>query len=271
MRFYSCLLLITFTLSLEAKTVRICYEQNEMLPYAHGEGQVVPADPGPLPALIKQASVGAKLDLTLYRRPWKRCILDLEQDQADGIFPLIWTAERQQWAEFPRLATGELDPERYLWESIYAIFVQHGATLQWDGERFSQLKSGVASPPGYVAQQKLNQLGIRGPQNIPVQKGLLLVALGRLDGYVIDRHIGDHLIHTSGLSNRLTTLPSPFMSSKWYLALSKRFVRLHPDEAQALWNALEKVRNEQAAAINQLLQLPATPRGPANRFEASDR
>lgn len=250
MRFYFCLLSMAFALPLEATPVRICYEQSEMLPYTRGEGPEVPADPGLVPTRIKQAGAGANLDLVLYRRPWKRCLLDLEQGRAEGIFPLIWTAEREQWAAFPRLATGELDPRRYLWEGVYSIFVRHGAALGWDGERFSQLKNGVAAPSGYVAQQKLNRLGVRGPQHLEVEKGLWLVAMERLDGYVIDRHIGEHLIRKYGLNDSLTTLPIPFMSSKWYLALSKPFVRLHPDEAQALWSALEKVRHEQAATIN---------------------
>lgn len=249
MRFYFCLLSMAFALPLDATPIRICYEQSEMLPYARGEGPEVPADPGVIPALLKQAGADARLDLVLYRRPWKRCLLDLEQGRAEGVFPLIWTAEREQWAAFPRLATGELDPRRYLWEGVYSIFVRHGTTLQWDGERFSQIKNGVAAPSGYVAQQTLNRLGVQGPQHLEVEKGLWLVAMDRLDGYVIDRHIGEHLIRKYGLNDSLTTLPLPLMSSKWYLAFSRSFVSGHPDNAQALWNALEKVRLEQTATV----------------------
>lgn len=247
---YFFLLCLTLAFPLEATLLRVCYENSEMQPYTHGDD--VSPEPGFLPDLIEQASKESNLNLVFYRRPWGRCMLDLEQGQAEGIFPLIWTAEREQWAAFPQLATGGLDPERYLWEGSYSIFVRYGSNLRWDGERFSQLKNGVAAPFGYVAQQRLNQLGIPGPQHISVEKGLALVALKRLDGYVVDSLIGKYLIHKYGLNNDLTTLRVPFMSSKWYLALSKHFVRHHPDHAQELWTALEKIRHKQRDAARLL-------------------
>jgi polar amino acid transport system substrate-binding protein len=236
----------------EQPLLRICYEAEDSMPFLTDAEQ---AKPGLLVELVRSAAQQADLRLAFQRRPWKRCIIQLQAGQSDGIFAAIWQADRDAWGQFPGR-----DPERQqavdrnyrLWQVDYPIITRADSALQWDGQQFSGVQYGISAPLGYIASQRLQALGVesQGAINLSTEKALKLVALGRLDGYVVERQIGNTHIRKLGLQSDLRTLPLPLMQADWYLPLSHQFTRQHPQQAQRFWQALRDQRQRQEADLS---------------------
>ncbi|MEK8081664.1 substrate-binding periplasmic protein [Pseudomonas sp. XK-1] len=243
-------LMPTFVLA-EQSLLRICYENEDSTPFWSDYKQ---AKPGLIVELVQSAAQQAGLRLELQRRPWKRCILQLQSGQSDGIFAAIWQADRDVWGQFPGR-----DPERQeavdrdyrLWQVDYPIIISTDSLLQWNGQQFKGLQYGLSAPLGYIASQRLRALGVQAKVNPSAEKALQLVTLGRLDGYVIERHIGNTHIRKLGLQSDLKMLPLPLLQADWYLPLSHQFTRQYPQQAQRFWQALRDQRLRQETDLSQ--------------------
>lgn len=235
----------------EQAALRMCYETEDAPPFI---GDHQSATPGLLLELVKSAAQQLDLRLEFQRQPWKRCILQLQSGQSDGIFAAIWQADRDAWGQFPGR-----DPQREqpvdrnyrLWQVDYPIITRIDSPLQWDGQQFSGLQHGLSAPLGYIASQRLQALGVLATASHSAEKALKLVTLGRHDGYVIERQIGNTHIHKLGLQPNLKVLPIPLLEADWYLPLSHRFTDQHPELAQRLWQALREKRQHQEAELSQ--------------------
>lgn len=231
-------------------TLRLCYEEEDYPPFI---GPTTPANSALLIDLISSAAERSQLKLAWYRRPWKRCIQELQQGQADGVFAAIWLPERDSWGVFPGRQSGLATPDRRyrLWQVDYPILTRMGSGLSWDGERFTGVNRGLTAPLGYVAQQRLGTLGVLSKASHTAEKALRLVASGRLDGYVVERQIGLSLIHKLGLDGRVQMLPLPLMTADWHLPLSHQFVKRHPDLSARFWQSLGEERERRLKELTQ--------------------
>ncbi len=245
------LILTPLTAEAERPLLRICYEADNALPFWTDAEQ---ANPGLLIELIRSTAKQLDLRLEFQRQPWKRCVIQLQNGQSDGIVAAIWQADRDVWGQFPgRDPKHEqpVDRNYRLWQADYPIITRINSPLQWDGQQFSGVQHGLSAPLGYVASQRLQALGVLNTISLSPEKSLRLVSLGRLDGYAIERQIGNAHIRKLGLQSELTVLPIPLLQADWYLPLSHQFTRQHPQLAQSFWQALREQRQQQAKALTQ--------------------
>lgn len=253
------LLLPTTVLADAPQVLRICYETQDSLPFYSAVTDQSPAGPGLLLELIQAAAKQANLSLEFQRQPWKRCILQLQQGQSDGIFAAIWQPERDSWGQFPGRDTQSDAPvQRHyrLWQVDYPIIAHRDGTLGWDGAQFSGTRNGLSAPLGYVANQQLDALGVLAKPTYSAEIALKLVAHERLDGYVLERQIARHYIRTLGLQTQLVLLPKPLLNADWYLPLSHQFYRQHPEVAQRFWQALAEQREARSAELSKRYLTP---------------
>lgn len=247
------LLLILTPLAAQAERplLRICYEADDALPFWTDAEQ---ANPGLLIELIRSTAKQLDLRLEFQRQPWKRCVMQLQSGQTDGLFAAIWQADRDAWGQFPGRDSKHdqsVDRNYRLWQADYPIITRTNSPLQWDGQQFSGLQYGLSAPLGYIANQRLQELGALTKASLSPDNALKLVALGRLDGYAIERQIGNTHIRKLGLQSELTMLPIPLLQADWYLPLSHQFTRQHPQLAQHFWQALREQRQRQTKVLTQ--------------------
>lgn len=237
----------------ERPMLRLCHEVEDLPPYiitqTHDQ---LPPQPGLVLELIERAAEQAQVHLELHRQPWKRCIHAVQQGGNDGLFVVIWEAERDAWARFPGRdlqLQQPVDPRFRLWQVDYSIIVHKDTSLNWDGEKFSGVERGVGAPLGYVVRKRLETLGVLATTPPAADTALKLIALKRLDGFVIEREIGLNLIERLQLTGELRLLPLPLMQAEWYVPLSHQFYQRHPQVAERFWQALSEQREQLAAVL----------------------
>ncbi len=127
-----------------------------------------------------------------------------------------------------------------MWKGIYLVFRNKNKPEIWDGETFGDLNSGIGAPLGYVVEDLLKQQKALNQNSYTSLEALKLVAHNRLDGYVIDKEIGEYFIEQYQLEESITISPQPYYSDYWHLAFSKGFYQAFPHKADAFWQAISQ-------------------------------
>lgn len=255
-----CWLLVVLSIGLlpalamaeERTRLRLCIEDGGLPPYTSPPSHAQPGQPGLVIELVEQAARQIGVQVDLHQKPWKRCVRELGQGASDGIVMAIWQADRDAWGRYPGRdveADTAVDPERRLWRVTYPILVRAGSALQWDGQRFSGVVYGVGAPLGYVASQRLQELGVLAGGSLAPAKAVRLVAMGRLDGYVLEREIAQQMLERQQLQGQLAPLPVPLLETDWYLPLSHQFYAANPALAERFWQALGEQRERLGAEL----------------------
>lgn len=207
---------------------------------------------GLLPDMARAAGAEHGQAMTLQRHPWKRCIDMLRKGQVDALAAAFWSSERDSWGAYPKpagQATGAPDSNLRLWREEYRVFVPLQGKLRYDGVNFSGLSSGIGAPPGYLVWQQLKDAGVLSDSVLPPKIGLRLVALNRLDGYVIERSIGQNLLRVLGIGEQVRLLPQTYYEDDSYLVFSYQFQQHNPQLTQAIWHSLPAIREQYLKAL----------------------
>lgn len=220
-----------------------CYENQDYLPFVRHipDGSVSKGQNGVLPDLIIATAEQLGISIRFVSKPWKRCQVLLKAGEVDSIFAVIWQPEREAWGVFPK-RSGQPDERYRLWRVDYKIYTRKDTELSWDGVRFSGVKMGLSAPLGYVAEKKLEQLGVNSKTNFLPAEGLKLVSKMRLDGYVLESSIGDYLVQSEGVRDEVAPLPHPFFYADWYLPFSHKLFNRYPQVVKRFWHELGNVR-----------------------------
>lgn len=237
------------------KEMTFCYENQDYLPFIrHVSGDLVSEGKnGVLPDLVLQATKKLGIKANFVSKPWKRCIVLLQAGEVDGIFAAIWQPERDKWGVFPKIKK-QLNDRYKIWQVNYQVYSRKDSALEWDGQVFTGVVTGISAPLGYVAESKLHQQGVKSRTSYLPADGLHLVAKHRLDGYVLESSIGDYLIRSEGLDTDVQPLPIPFFSADWYLPLSHRIAKKYPQAPERFWRALAEVREANGETLKTLYQ-----------------
>ncbi|OZG71121.1 hypothetical protein BTA51_22340 [Hahella sp. CCB-MM4] len=228
-----------------ALALTVCYEEGVSYPYSLGRAALKQTQGGIVVDMLRQAAVHHHLILELRAWPWKRCLQSLQNNEVDGAFAIIWSAERDEIAVFPKENYSPETPPlgKYrLWRAQYPFFVNRSGEIHWDGNQISGYRFGFAAPAGYIAQQKLMRSGLHVSGELDLDTAFRMINLNRLDGYVIETAIGLHRLREMGLADQIITLPIPYMSADWYLAFSRGYFKEHRNTAWQIWQTLAEIR-----------------------------
>lgn len=227
----------------EPLKLRLVFQNADNFPYEVGDGETVNVGK-PGIALEMLQLVAQKLDLTFefQRLPWKRCFIELQRGQVDGLFSASFKPERMESGAYPMQA-GVVDVGRRLYSTAYVLYAFTGTAVQWDGKVFTVPPQSVGAVSGYSIVADLTKMGVK-----VVEIRNTFVAFKNLHAQFFDavaalELAGDAILkqHTAEWTNILKIAP-PLKTVHYYLMLSQQFVQAHPALAEDIWNTSGVIR-----------------------------
>lgn len=236
------LLLISMPSYASKMSLKICHENNYYPPYIFLEKQDAK---GILVDIIDAATKEVNISVELYARPWIRCQQDVISGQAHALFAMVKTEERSQKFAFP--------PEKklsdwYLWLAQYPVFTTKNTLF--DATSY-QTEKGIGAPLGYVVWDILKDKGWLSTYQYEPVEGLKMLAIDRLDGYVVERQIGIHLLEKNKLSAKVEVNNKLILQTQWYLPFNKDFYQAEKALVDKIWRniAIQRKRSEHSIRL----------------------
>ncbi|MBL4740659.1 MAG: hypothetical protein JKY12_06675 [Sneathiella sp.] len=199
---------------------------------------------GVLPDLLTQAALAVGVTPKYVGYPWKRCLELLKQNKVDATFPSIYLKKREVLGRYP-MAQGKEDKSRSLANVDYSIFTSRDNPVQWNGAFSKKQIPIIGAPLGYVVSQSLrDNHNIKANTQFLTLRGLQLVALRRLNGYVVEKLGGEAILRQEELEDKVIALNPPFEKHYWHLMISHKFYSEFPEISEDIWDQI-KVQREQ--------------------------
>ncbi len=136
-------------------------------------------------AVVAHALTTLKIDFTIKRLPWLRCMHDAQSGKFDGIIGIGWSGERALIFDFPGLSEAEPMKQYSITRADYYIYSIKGNSLSWDGYALSGLRYGIAAPKGYVVETLLKNLNAHKELDTGLDVSFELLVNKRVDGVVM--------------------------------------------------------------------------------------
>ena len=235
--FLYCFLLLSVGAVVAQPLVTICYESKGYPPFSYQQQNQ--KQRGLLVDLVTTAAKQAKIDVNFIRAPWLRCNKLLEQNKVQATFAMIRTEEREQLFAFPDEQLAASERNRYLWLARYPIFIQRNKAIDFNSY---QPNFGIGAPLGYVVSQQLADKGWLSPIQYNAEQGLAMVAANKLDGYVVEQSVGQHILKRLQLEQEVSASTWALVEAKWHVVFNQAFYNDNQARVELFWHQLNQLR-----------------------------
>ncbi|MFJ3486989.1 substrate-binding periplasmic protein [Pseudomonas sp. NPDC090202] len=190
--------------------------------------------------------------------PWKRCLLMLEQGEADGVLDIFKVSERDDLLLYPAEPLSEVS-----WVLFQANARPHPFNSLQD---LAGLTVGVS--PGYLYSPEFDASTLFTREPAPSHEANFgKLARGRIDLLVTDRLLGQQMLDTLKLRDQISQLPTVINRRDMFLALRRN---VGMDLLMQRFSAeLRRFKHEPAYA-QLVTRYTGEPPAPAQAPQASD-
>lgn len=217
-------------------TVKLCMEDRDIRPWITRDGG------GLNVVLLDRVASALGLRFEYQRLPWKRCLDKLKANQVDGAFGASFKPERVAYGVYP----GGVPPDAHKRLNVdrYVLVSRRASGVTWDGKTLGGLRGAVGTQLGYSVADDLRHLGIPVDEGAPGAAELMhkVVAEHVMAAAMLEGEVRSLLSETPRYARILQVLPVPLVEKPYYLLLSHAFTTVQAKRAEAIWNAIEKVR-----------------------------
>jgi polar amino acid transport system substrate-binding protein len=235
------LALCGYSVCAEPVEFRVAYEDKDT-PDHTGSGDFIPEDPGILVELVKQIQGRVpNLRILFSRRPWARCLSELEAGTADAVFSSSFKPERLKIGVYP-MKDGKEDRTYRIDTKSYSLYKLRESSVEWDGSRIGNVKSEVAAMRGYAVVDDLKKMGVTVREVNNSESGFRMLMAGRVDGFAQLTEVGDYTLKKYPAFSGVVRLSPPLVVKDYYLQISHPFQAKYPELTLAIWKALADIR-----------------------------
>lgn len=224
-----------------SSTIRLVYSDVEAFPIQMGNGETIADPPGVAVELIAEAAKALGLKVSFERLPNKRVFEELGAGTADGAFCYSFKEDRLKSGVYP-MREGKPDPDKRIITISYYLYKMKNSTLDWNGERFTNLNGRLGANAGYSIVDDLRNLGLPVEEAKTTEQNFVKLELGRIAGYVAQDITVDRIV-ASGQYGEVVKVPKPITTKNYFLMFSHQFVERHPDIAEKLWAKIGELRD----------------------------
>ncbi len=144
--------------------------------------------------------------------PWKRCLMLLEQGQADGALDIFHNRERDNSLLYPGEALSEVE-----FVMFYAKAHPHPFASLDDLRGLT-----IGTSPGYLYSSVFNDTtGLKREDGPSHEANFGKLILGRLDLLITDRRVGQRLLKRLRLQEQIDQYPTVVARESQYLAIRR--------------------------------------------------
>ncbi len=225
------------------KTILLVTDDTPGDPYIIGGGTAFQeGKPGLEIELYRMAARDLGINVTFKRIPWKQCLLQLENNKVDGIFPASYKEEREEFGVYPQ-SGGKVDPSRKTRDNGYFLYKMKGSKISWDGKKFSNADGTIAAPNGWAVVSDLKEMDL-DIKEVPVHENSPdLLVKNRVAGFICLETVFDGYIAAHPDKYRdIVKSEIAIWEKPYYLLMSRKFVKENPDLAENFWNKVRDLK-----------------------------
>ncbi|SMF29001.1 substrate-binding periplasmic protein [Pseudobacteriovorax antillogorgiicola] len=226
-------------LSKEPKSLTVCLGNQEKFPIYRKIGDENKPFPGYFFDFLEELSKKLKIPVRYERHPWPRCLAKLQQGKLDAVCAGSYKKDREDVGLFPKKPDGTVDESRKVNANGYYLYVLQDSGVDWDGERFINLKKPLGTITGYSVIDRLERLGATIDTARNDQLNLKKLLLGRLDGVVTHETSGQLFTNHPNIRK----VEPPISSKPYYIIISHALQKTYPGYADKIWDTMVEVRD----------------------------
>ncbi|CAD5203284.1 substrate-binding periplasmic protein [Pseudomonas sp. FEN] len=200
--FFACL-------SFAAQGEKLRIVTDPWAPYAYQEnGQAKGIDYETTAIVLQRLGIDAEWQFL----PWKRCLVMLEQGQADGALDIFHNHERDKSLLYPGEALSEVD-----FVLFYAKARPHPFVTLDDLNGLT-----IGTSPGYLYSSVFSDAkGLKREDGPSQEANFGKLARGRIDLLITDRRVGQRILEHMQLQDRIDQYPTVIARENQYLAVRR--------------------------------------------------
>lgn len=240
-----------FILQINAKEIKIAYENKEQPPYYMGNtSKVLSKNPGVVVEMIQMLDeMMSEIEIKLVRYPWVRCKDSLKKNKVDGIFNASYKKGRLKLGWYPtknKKHAGRVDISRRVTTIAYSLYKLKGTEIGWDGKNFKSINVKVGAVSGYSIVGDLKKKGVTVDEARSSENNLGKLLLQRVKAVALQDVTADSFIKSEPKKySKVVKVKPPLVTKPYYLMLSHKFVKENPKLAQKIWDNIRKIRKKQ--------------------------
>ncbi|MFC4159090.1 substrate-binding periplasmic protein [Chitinimonas lacunae] len=191
-----------------------------------------------------------ELRLVYSRKPWARCLMELEAGTADAVFASSFKTERLKIGVYP-MKNGKVDRTYRIDTKSYSLYKRKDSQVNWDGSRFDNVRQEIVAMRGYAVADDLRKLGIAVHEVDRSENAFRMVLSGRVDGFAQLTEVGDYTLRKyPDLNQAIIKVEVPLAVKDYYLQISHAFYNRYPELSQTIWKTLADIRQAEQDRLN---------------------
>jgi polar amino acid transport system substrate-binding protein len=211
-----------------SRILQICIANQGYPPYTYENAE------GRFQHLVREAMTAQGWQVEFVAKPWRRCVLEVQQGRVQAIGPVFPTPEHLQRMVFPQV-NGVSDVRRSLGIAKMVLLRTAGSPVTWDEKAFSGLSGPLLYQSGVSALTlMLSSMPLAAADAAPRAQTLARMLLkGRSNAAIIHEYDALELLKLAEFQGQFEI--EPFQSGAVYLGFSRQFYQQHPQDAEQVW------------------------------------
>ena len=234
--------LLVFPSEADKMKLRIGYNVNSSYPHFLGTGLEPASPPGVSLDVLNQIASDLDFDIEYIRRPGRRILNELKEDQLDAAFIFSYKPEREEFGVFP-MKDNRPDGDKRLAVLSYYLYKMNGNPIGWDGKRFTNQEGVVGANSGYSIVKDLKNRGIKVEEARSTKNNFAKLRSGRVDGVADQGIVADAFIFKNNISG-ITKVSEPIATKDYFLIFGHKFSNNYPDLRDKIWDKIAEYRDE---------------------------
>lgn len=240
--FILCLTFLTHELWAKGP-IKLCYENVTVYPWITGDNQ------GLVISELHMVEKIAKVKFQMVRLPWKRCQIEAQNGNYDGIIAASYNKERAQWGVYPYSKNeNEVDNDLRLHTDRFYLYAKKNSDIAFvNGKILNLDQRPIGVQLGYSIGNNLVEWGYKIQSSFSETKDLLKeLNMDILKAVVLQDHESKRVLaQFPNYNANVKRVEPPIKVSDQYLLFTKTYFKNNKATAQKIWQAIKKARMSQ--------------------------